>query len=83
MLLCFLLAGLARTRRQRVLVGVPLAGVILFLVLQAVGCGGGPSQPPPPPPPTGTLAGTYVITVTGISASSNTTHTATLQLIVN
>ncbi|MGC2800270.1 MAG: IPT/TIG domain-containing protein [Candidatus Acidiferrum sp.] len=83
MLLCFLLAGLARTRRQRVLVGVPLAGMILFLVLQAVGCGGGSSQPPPPPPPTGTLAGTYVITVTGTSASSNTTHTATLQLIVN
>ena len=83
MLLCVLLARLARTRRQRILASVPLAGVVLFLVLQAVGCGGGSSQPPPPPPPTGTLAGTYTITVTGTSPSSNTTHTATLQLIVN
>jgi hypothetical protein len=58
---------------------VPLAGVILFLVLQA-GCGGGSSQPPPP---TGTLAGNYTITVTGTSANSNTKHTATLQLTVN
>ncbi|MGC2670952.1 MAG: IPT/TIG domain-containing protein [Candidatus Acidiferrum sp.] len=83
MLLCFLLARLARTRRQRAIVAVPLAGVILFLVLQATGCGGGSSQPPPPPPPTGTLAGIYTITVTGTAASSNTTHMATLQLTVN
>jgi len=83
MLLCFLMTRFARTRRQRILAGVPLAGVILFLVLQAVGCGGGSSQPPPPPPPTGTLAGTYTITVTGISTNPNATHTATLQLIVN
>ena len=85
MLLCFLLTKLARTRRQRAIVAVPLAGVILFLVLQAAGCGGGSSQPPPPPPPppTGTLAGIYTITVTGTAASSNTTHTATLQLTVN
>jgi hypothetical protein len=83
MLLCLLLARLARTRRQRIVAALPLAGVILFLVLQAVGCGGGSSQPPPPPPPTGTLAGTYTITVTGISTNPNATHTATLQLIVN
>jgi hypothetical protein len=83
MLLFILLALLARTRRQRILASIPLAGVVLFLVLQAVGCGGGSSQPPPPPPPTGTLAGTYTITVTGTSPSSNTTHSATLQLIVN
>jgi len=82
-LLCVLLARLARTRRQRILASVPLAGVVLFLVLQAVGCGGGSSQPPPPPPQTGTLVGTYTITVTGTSPSSNTTHSATLQLIVN
>ena len=83
MLLCFLFARFARTRRQRVLAGVPVAGLILFLVLQAVGCGGGTTQPPPPPPPTGTLAGMYTITVTGTAASSNTTHSATLQLTVN
>ena len=83
MLLCTILTRFARTRRQSILAGVPLAGVILFLVLQAVGCGGGSSQPPPPPPPTGTLAGTYTITVTGISTNPNATHTATLQLIVN
>jgi len=83
MLLCFLLTRLARTRRQRVVAALPLAGVILFLVLQAVGCGGGSYQAPPPPPPTGTLAGTYTITVTGVSTNPNATHTATLQLIVN
>jgi hypothetical protein len=82
-LLCILLTWMARTRRQRVVVALPLAGVILFLLLQAVGCGGGSSQPPPPPPPTGTLAGTYTITVTGTSTNPNATHTATLQLIVN
>jgi photosystem II stability/assembly factor-like uncharacterized protein len=82
-LLCVLLTRLARTRRQRIAAVLPLAGVILFLVLQAVGCGGGSSQPPPPPPPTGTLAGTYTITVTGTSTNPVATHTATLQLIVN
>jgi hypothetical protein len=83
MLLCVLLTRLARTRRQRMLASLPLAGVLLFFVLQAVGCGGGSSQPPPPPPPTGTLAGTYTITVTGTSSNPAATHTATLQLIVN
>lgn len=83
MLLCVLLTRLARTRRQRIVAALPLAGVILFLVLQAVGCGGGSSQLPPPPPQTGTLAGTYTITVTGISTNPAETHTATLQLIVN
>ena len=85
MLLCFLLTRLARTRRQRVVAALPLAGVVLILVLQAVGCGGGSSYttPPPPPPPSGTPAGTYTITVTGVSTNPNATHTATLQLIVN
>jgi hypothetical protein len=82
-LLCFLFVRLARTRRQRIVASVPLAGVLLFLVLQAVGCGGGSSYTAPPPPQTGTLAGTYMITVTGMSSSSNTSHTATLQLTVN
>jgi hypothetical protein len=83
MLLCVLLTRLARTRRQRMLASLPLAGALLFLVLQAAGCGGGSSQPPPPPPPTGTLAGTYTITVTGTSNNPAATHTATLQLIVD
>jgi hypothetical protein len=82
-LLCFLLTRWERTRRQRLAAAVPLAGLVLFLLLQAVGCGGGSSQPPPPPPPTGTQAGTYTITVTGTSAATNTTHTVTLQLVVN
>jgi hypothetical protein len=80
MLLCLLMTRLARTRRQRLAAAVPLAGVILFVVLQAVGCGGGYTQPPPP---AGTQAGTYTITVTGTSAATNTTHSATLQLVVN
>jgi hypothetical protein len=81
-LLCFLLTRLARTRRQRVMAALPLAGLLLFLILQVVGCGGGSSYTTPPPP-TGTPAGTYTITVTGVSTNSNATHTATLQLIVN
>jgi hypothetical protein len=83
-LLCFLLTLFARTRRQRVVAALPLAGILLFLVLQAVGCGGGSSYTtPPPPPPSGTPAGTYTITVTGVSTNPNATHSATLQLIVN
>jgi hypothetical protein len=81
-LLCFLLTRLARTRRQRLAVVVPMAGLVLFVLLQAVGCGGS-SQPPPPPPPTGTQVGTYTIAVTGTAAGTNTTHATTLQLIVN
>lgn len=81
MLICFLLARLARTRRQRLVAAVPLAGIVLFVLLQAIGCGGGSSTPPPPPPPTGTPAGNYTITVTG--ASGNLTHTTTLTLVVN
>jgi photosystem II stability/assembly factor-like uncharacterized protein len=79
-LLCWMLARMARTRRQRFAVGLPLAGIMLFLALQAIGCGGGSSMPPPPPP-IGTQAGTYTITVTG--TSGNLTHTTTLTLVVN
>lgn len=81
MLICLLLARLAQTRRQRLVAAVPLAGIVLFVVLQAIGCGGGSSTPPPPPPPTGTPAGNYTITVTG--TSGNLTHTTTLTLVVN
>ncbi len=84
LLLCFMLMRLARTRKQKLVAAMPLAGILLFLVLQAVGCGGGSSPPPPPPPPpTGTQAGTYTITVTGTSANPAVTHSSTLQLVVN
>jgi hypothetical protein len=69
----------ARTRRQRLAVVYPVAMFALFLILQTIGCGSGGSGTPPPP--TGTPAGTYSVTVTGIS--SNATHATTLTLIVN
>jgi len=82
-LLAFLLAGLvpqfARTRRLRPAGAIPLA-ILIFVIVQAIGCGGGNSAVPPPPP-TGTPAETYTVTVTG--NSTNSSHTATLQLIVN
>jgi hypothetical protein len=80
-LLSALLLWLARTRRQRFAGAIPLAGLVLFLMLQAIGCGGGSSTPPPPPPPTGTPAGTYTVTVTGTSGA--TSHTTTVMLTVN
>jgi hypothetical protein len=82
LMLSFLLMRLARTRPRRVVAAFPVAGLLLFLVLQAIGCGGGSSYTTPPPP-IGTPAGNYTITVTGVSTTPNTTHTATLQLIVN
>jgi hypothetical protein len=74
-----LLLRLARTRRQRLIGALPLAGLVLFLMLQAIGCGGGSSYTPPPP--TGTPANTYTITVT--ATSGTLTHNTTLMLIVN
>jgi hypothetical protein len=79
-LLSALLLRLSRTRRQRFAGALPLAGLLLFLMLQAIGCGGGNSTPPPPPPPTGTPAGTYTVTVT--ATSGTLTHTTTLTLVV-
>jgi photosystem II stability/assembly factor-like uncharacterized protein len=79
-LLSVFLMRLARTPRQRFAGAIPLAGLLLFLTLQAIGCGGGSSQPPPPPPPTGTPAGNYTVTVT--ATSGTLTHTATLTLVV-
>jgi hypothetical protein len=73
------LMRLARTSRQRFAGALPLAGLVLFLTLQAIGCGGG-SYSQPPPPPTGTPAGTYTVTVT--ATSGTLTHTATLTLVV-
>jgi photosystem II stability/assembly factor-like uncharacterized protein len=81
-LLSALLLRLARTRRQRFAGAIPLAGLVLYLTLQTIGCGGGggSSFTPPPPPPTGTPANTYTITVTANSGSL--THTSTLTLVV-
>ena len=80
-LLSVLLLYLARTRRQRLVGALPLAGLVLFLMLQAIGCGGGSSYTPPPPPPTGTPANTYTFTVT--ATSGTLTHSTTLTLVVN
>jgi hypothetical protein len=77
-LLSALLLRFARTRRQRFAGALPLAGLLLFLMLQAIGCGGGGYNPPPPA--TGTPAGTYTVTVTGTSGTL--THTNTLTLVV-
>jgi hypothetical protein len=82
-LLSVILLRFARTRRQRFAGALPLAGLILFLTLQTIGCGGGTSYtppPPPPPPPAGTPAGTYTVTVT--ATSGTLTHTTTLTLVV-
>jgi hypothetical protein len=76
LLAAMLLAFVARTRRQRLAAAIPVAGMILFLVLQAVGCGGGGGGNVH-----GTQAGTYTVTITGNSGS--TTHTATVTLVVN
>jgi len=72
-----LLAFAARTRRQRIAISIPLAGLILFLVFQAAGCTGNNS----PPPPHGTQPGTYTVTITGNSGA--TTHTTSVTLIAN
>jgi hypothetical protein len=81
LLLAVLLLRFVRTRRQRFAGALPLAGLVLFLLLQTIGCGGGGySSPPPPPPPTGTPANTYTITVT--ATSGTLTHTTTLTLVV-
>jgi hypothetical protein len=79
LLLCALLVCLLRTRQQRFAGALPLAGLVLFLMLQTLGCGSG-SSTPPPPPLTGTLAGTYTVTVT--ATSGTLTHTTTLTLVV-
>jgi photosystem II stability/assembly factor-like uncharacterized protein len=78
-LLSALLLRLARTRRQRFAGALPLAGLVLFLMLQVIGCGGGGYTSPPPP--TGTPANTYTVTVT--ATSGTLTHSTTLTLVVN
>jgi hypothetical protein len=78
-LAALLLAFAARTRRQRIAISIPLAGLILFLVFQAAGCNGGSSGPPPQH---GTQPGNYTVTITG-NAVGTTPHTTTVMLIVN
>ncbi len=77
-----LLWGFVRTRRRRLALSLPIAGLALFVALQIIGCGGGGggSTPPPPPPVTGTPAGSYMVTVTATSGSLS--HTSTLTLVV-
>lgn len=58
---------------------LPLAFLLLVLVFQMVGCSGGSSGGPPPP--NGTPAGTYTVTVTGTSGT--TQHSTTITLNVN
>lgn len=84
-LLVLLTQSMARTRRQRLVSALPFAILVLFFVVQAIGCGGGTSTPPPPPPPPGTPPGTYTVTVTGTASTTNgtLTHTASLTLTVN
>jgi hypothetical protein len=79
LLLSALLLRFARTRRQRFAGALPLAGLVLFLLMQTIGCGGGSSYTPPPPP-TGTPAGTYTVTVT--ATSGTLTHATTLTVVV-
>ena len=85
LLLAILMLRVARTRRVRLVGALPLAALVLFIVLQAIGCRGGSSTPPPPPPLMGTPGGTYTITVTGTAPTNNgtLTHTTSLTLTVN
>jgi hypothetical protein len=82
-LLSAFLLRLARTRHQRFVGVLSLAGLVLFVMLQTIGCGGS-STPPPPPPPTGTPAGTYTVTITATATTNagTLTHTSTVTVVV-
>jgi hypothetical protein len=83
LLLCTLAGRLGRRVPQPFSHASALVLLAIIVGIAAAGCGGGAggaSYSPPPPPQTGTLAGTYIVTV---SATSNSvTHTMTLTLVV-
>jgi photosystem II stability/assembly factor-like uncharacterized protein len=66
----------SRTKRQRSFAGATFALVVLFLVFEAAGCGGGSGGGSH-----GTPAGAYTITVTG--ASGGQTNSVNVTLAVN
>jgi hypothetical protein len=83
-MLALLLLAIARTRLQRFAAAVPFAGLLILLILQAVGCGGGGGTSGGGSGGSnvdGTQAGAYTVTITGTSGS--TTHTANVTLVVN
>jgi hypothetical protein len=81
--LLLFLVGRLRCSRQSLWRSLPIALTGIALILGALGCGGsgGGGGGPAPPPQTGTRAGTYTVTVTGVSGS--TTHSTMLSVIVN
>ena len=82
LLLCVTLVPSSQSRKSRFRRRLAFS-ILLFAVLAAgiVACGGGSTGGGGgPPPSTGTLAGTYTITVT--ATSGTLTHTTTLTLIV-
>jgi hypothetical protein len=59
-----------------------ISGGIAIIAILLVSCGGGStSTTPSPQPPAGTPAGTYTITVTGMSGSLS--HSAAVKVTVN
>jgi hypothetical protein len=82
LLLGTIMVSWAPTRRRR-LRRFALSLLLLMMIaiaLTACGGGGGTSGGGGPPPPSGTLPGTYLVTVTGTSGT--VTHTTTLTLVV-
>jgi subtilase family serine protease len=73
-----LLGGIPSRRRWIGLLGL----LLLATVVGAVGCGGGGGSGTAQQKQQGTPAGTYSITVTGTGASSGTSHTTTVSLVV-
>jgi hypothetical protein len=69
----------AGSRKRRMLLLLFLTGLMGFIALQ-VSCGGGGSSSPPPPSAGGTPAGTYTITVTAISGTTQSSVPVTLTV---